>query len=1064
MKRIKKPISILLTVLMIFGVFAAVPFSASAEGNSVAKVGNTEYASFSDALNAWTEGTTLTLLSDIEMTQTPGISVRDAKTLDLNGKTLSLASSVSSKQERVIEVVGDGDLTIKDSSGKNAGKITGASPSGDEGWSAGLYINQNCTATMYGGTITGNKTKYGAGVWIDGRHTYSTNRDATFNMYGGVITGNTAEWGGGVYVGCKLNSNAGTGHFNMYGGTITGNTATSSDSSNVYNAYYGVTTHTGGTIDGGYVDGQNLYVTVSFNANGGNGTMSDQYVKKNTDTQIKANENYDNNGAKTEPAFTRKGYTFAGWNTKEDGSGTDYTAGESSINISANTTLYAKWTPNKYTVTWKNWDGTVLKTDNDVVAGTTPTYNGETPTKADDDNAYTFTGWNPAVVAVTADATYTATFDVAPYVASVTSNGTTTKYTDFGTAVSNWTDGSTLTLLADVQTDSTIIVTGTQTLDLNGYGITKSGQGRAFKVDGNLTINDSNPTRSTHNYSVDSTGLASLDNNGTQSFQGGYITGGHGFSQEGENGWGGFALVDKERKGNRSLTINGGTIIGNQTELGGGGAVRLNSNSTFIMNGGAIIYNTTAHLTESQVNDGAVSGEPDVTFYIGGGTIAHNTTKGSVTSDLYLASGQKIIVNKELNSDTSIGIKMQSNTGVFTNSADPSFNDPTKFFSDNSGYGVFKNADGQLELKDACTVTWKNGDTVLKTEKVAKGTIPQYTGETPAKADDAAKTYTFSGWTPAITAVTADTTYTATFTAKYKKLFTGHSITLDGDIGVNFFINSAYADFANAKTATVTFTWDGGNYNAAVNLKDLTHDKDGLYKATCSVVAAHMAHKIHAEVYLDGKKLDETDDYSVKEYAEELYFHPEAHDDKGKPDALRELAKALLNYGAQAQTVFDSQLKEKPELANKTVGKNGYGAVKEEDMQQAINIANPGKTATDLSAVGAEFDAKFYTHSLMYLSKNTLRLYFVPEKGLTMLHPELFKGSLDNYYYYVEEENIAAADLDKMYEFKIDKTTVNFSALDYAKAVAFHSSMPDVQKDLAKSLYLYNAAANAYFD
>ena len=64
-----------------------------------------------------------------------------------------------------------------------------------------------------------------------------------------------------------------------------------------------------------------------------------------------------------------------------------------------------------YTVTWKNHDGTVLETDTGVVHGTTPTYNGATPQKAEDENfTYTFNGWSPALEAVTGDVEYVAQF------------------------------------------------------------------------------------------------------------------------------------------------------------------------------------------------------------------------------------------------------------------------------------------------------------------------------------------------------------------------------------------------------------------------------------------------------------------------------------------------------------------------------------------------------------------------------------------------------------------------------------------------------------------------------
>ncbi len=65
-----------------------------------------------------------------------------------------------------------------------------------------------------------------------------------------------------------------------------------------------------------------------------------------------------------------------------------------------------------FTVTWKNEDGTVLKTDEDVPYGTTPNYSGETPVKpATAEASFTFAGWSPEIADVTKDVTYTATYD-----------------------------------------------------------------------------------------------------------------------------------------------------------------------------------------------------------------------------------------------------------------------------------------------------------------------------------------------------------------------------------------------------------------------------------------------------------------------------------------------------------------------------------------------------------------------------------------------------------------------------------------------------------------------------
>ena len=49
--------------------------------------------------------------------------------------------------------------------------------------------------------------------------------------------------------------------------------------------------------------------------------------------------------ATVENPFTRSGYTFDGWNSKEDGTGTNYGT-KQSIYILENMTFYAKWKAN----------------------------------------------------------------------------------------------------------------------------------------------------------------------------------------------------------------------------------------------------------------------------------------------------------------------------------------------------------------------------------------------------------------------------------------------------------------------------------------------------------------------------------------------------------------------------------------------------------------------------------------------------------------------------------------------------------------------------------------------
>ena len=83
--------------------------------------------------------------------------------------------------------------------------------------------------------------------------------------------------------------------------------------------------------------------TVEFNANGGTGTMDNQSFT------------YDQSKALSANAFTRTNYAFKNWNTKFDGTGTNYTNQQSVSNLTAENgatvTLYAQWTPT-YTITW----------------------------------------------------------------------------------------------------------------------------------------------------------------------------------------------------------------------------------------------------------------------------------------------------------------------------------------------------------------------------------------------------------------------------------------------------------------------------------------------------------------------------------------------------------------------------------------------------------------------------------------------------------------------------------------------------------------------------------------
>ncbi len=70
-----------------------------------------------------------------------------------------------------------------------------------------------------------------------------------------------------------------------------------------------------------------------------------------------------------------------------------------------------------------------------------------------------------------------------------------------------------------------------------------------------------------------------------------------------------------------------------------------------------------------------------------------------------------------------------------------------------------------ISIPSAFTVIWVvNGETVETDENVPGGAIPEYNGETPADYDDGGFSYCFAGWSPEISPVAADSTYTAVYT------------------------------------------------------------------------------------------------------------------------------------------------------------------------------------------------------------------------------------------------------------------------------------------------------------
>ena len=133
-----------------------------------------------------------------------------------------------------------------------------------------------------------------------------------------------------------------------------------------------------------------------------------------------------NYNAKVEPVTNqgKTGYTFKYWSKEKGGEEYNFNS-----EITENITLYAIYNINKYTVTFKNYDGSTLQEET-LEYGTLPKYKGEAPTREKTkEYTYTFKGWDKEITEVTNNQEYKATY-------TETKNKYNVKFTNY--------DGSTL--------------------------------------------------------------------------------------------------------------------------------------------------------------------------------------------------------------------------------------------------------------------------------------------------------------------------------------------------------------------------------------------------------------------------------------------------------------------------------------------------------------------------------------------------------------------------------------------------------------------------------------------
>lgn len=283
------------------------------------------------------------------------------------------------------------------------------------------------------------------------------------------------------------------------------------------------------------------------------------------------------------------------------------------------------------------------------------------------------------------------------------------------------------------------------------------------------------------------------------------------------------------------------------------------------------------------------------------------------------------------------------------------------------------------------------------------------------------------------------------------------SVSLDGDIGLNFYMELA-DEVAADSGAYVQFTLPDGNGKTRIEkayVKDAvtrTVEEVTQYRFSCHVAAKEMADEVKLQLITTDSGEGTEFTYSVKAYAMAALANP------NKSDEIKTLMKAMLNYGAKAQEYFayneEHLANDELDSADKVItGLENYENYK---YEIAGNLPE---------------GVKLYSATLILESETTIKCRFTIAEDVDVSKLTVSDGwttlVADGQYYYTKYENIAAKDLATAQVLEINNGTetwsLKYSALSYVQQVHANGSAAEMKKVLTAALYDYYSAATTYF-
>ncbi len=355
-------------------------------------------------------------------------------------------------------------------------------------------------------------------------------------------------------------------------------------------------------------------------------------------------------------------------------------------------------------------------------------------------------------------------------------------------------------------------------------------------------------------------------------------------------------------------------------------------------------------------------------------------------------------------------------------------------------FDVYKRAEKQSA---ANTVIFYDGQGAYATKELPAGqnsfTIASLSVLAPKKDG-----YTFAGWEKDGELVSDTQEIDALGTVDlYARYTVGNayraSVSLKGDIALHVYMRFD-GQTAEQTDAYVRISANGHTENVLLSQAEQVEiDGKMHHKFSCPFSAKDYDQTVEIAVCADGGEGTRVR-YSVKEYAETLLSLSDE-----EYGAVKPLVQAMLTYCKNANGYF-------------------YGGIAEEPEQDvALTDVQPYQVETEgvlddgVTFLGATLILETTTALRIYFSSDNVPVCYVDGKEVRATADEKIAGQ-----YYLEIKNISAKDLDETHVFGIGGFTVRCSAFSYVYAVLAGNYDENLQ-NVVKALYLYNAAANGYF-